>query len=121
LVQQESAAGKNVRLVFMSNITPANLFDEVHPDPSAYATMAANWYSAILEQQPDVGGTPGGTVNTISSLVVSAVGGSGNDLLMGNSKPARLRQSRFLGDPRFCQLPECMAPHPQLSRSHPAS
>jgi len=74
-----------------------------------------------LQMAGDIGGTPGGTVNTISSLVVSAVGGSGNDLLMGNSKPARLRQSRFLGDPRFCQLPECMAAHLQLSRSHPAS
>jgi trimeric autotransporter adhesin len=85
LVRQVRTAGTNVSLVSVGNITTANLYDGVHPDPSGYATMAANWYPAIIAQQPSIGGTSGGTGNTISAGLPTSLAAVGNDVLIGNA------------------------------------
>jgi VCBS repeat-containing protein len=88
MVQQAKASGLNVSLVDMSNVTTADLgADGVHPSDAGYALIAQDWYSAILAQQPNSGGTPGGAAQTISPSIYNLVGGSGNDLLIGNTSP----------------------------------
>jgi VCBS repeat-containing protein len=86
MVKQASAAGQNVSLVSESNFPSSDLiFDNTHPTTAGYAILAQNFYSAILAAQPLAGGTPDGTVATISPSTLNVVAGSGNDLLIGNS------------------------------------
>jgi Ca2+-binding RTX toxin-like protein len=87
MVQQAKTSGLNVSLVSMSNVTTSDLFDGTHPSETGYAKMAQNWYSAILAQQPNNGGTPGGNPQAISSSIYNLVGGSGGDLLIGDTRP----------------------------------
>ncbi|MFD1109587.1 phage head spike fiber domain-containing protein [Pseudoroseomonas ludipueritiae] len=86
-VAQAIAAGLNVSLVSMDNITLADLYDGKHPDDIGYAKMARNWHDAILATQPAQGGTPGGDAQPIGSAVRDVVGSAFNDLLIGDSGP----------------------------------
>jgi lysophospholipase L1-like esterase len=86
LASQASAAGQNVTLVNMSNVTMADIGpDGTHPTAAGYGLMAQNWYNAILAHQGSQGGTPGGTPATISPSDVNIVGGGGPEFLTGNS------------------------------------
>ena len=86
MVSSASAAGQNVSLVSMSNVTSGDIgADGTHPTAAGYSVIAQNWYNAILAKQPDQGGTPGGTTATINPSTVNLVGGSGPDFLIGNS------------------------------------
>ncbi|MFC7555807.1 GDSL-type esterase/lipase family protein [Pseudoroseomonas wenyumeiae] len=84
-VTQARAAGLNVSLVPMDNITLADLYDGKHPDEEGYAKMAKNWYDAILATQPSAGGTPGGDAQVIDTTVRNVVGSAFNDLLIGDA------------------------------------
>ena len=86
-VERAAAAGVNVSLVSMDNITLADLYDGKHPDEIGYAKMAMNWYDAILATQPAAGGTPGGDAQAINPAVRDVVGSAFNDLLIGDSGP----------------------------------
>ena len=86
LVSQLSAEGANVSLVNQSDLTTADIGDDgVHPTAAGYALIAQNWYSAIMAAQPNVGGTPAGTISTINPNTVNIVGGPGPEYLIGNS------------------------------------
>ncbi len=86
-VQSAIAGGINVTLVDTGNVTSADISsDGVHPGPSGYSKIAQDFYNAMQAQQPVVAGTPGGTATPISSSVASLVGGSGNDLLIGDTR-----------------------------------
>jgi VCBS repeat-containing protein len=86
-VQQAIAAGINVSLVSMDNITLDDLYDGKHPSDAGYAKMAKNWYDAILAVQPADGGTPGGDAHAIDPTVRNVAGSPFNDLLVGDSGP----------------------------------
>ena len=86
-VQNAAASGIKATLVDTSDVTLADIgFDGLHPAPSGYAKLAGDFYNAITATQPIVAGTPGGTANAISGSVVSLVGGSGNNLLIGDAR-----------------------------------
>lgn len=86
-VQNAAASGIKATLVDTSDVTLADIgFDGLHPAPSGYAKLAGDFYNAITATQPIVAGTPAGTSNAISSTVVSLVGGSGNNLLIGDAR-----------------------------------
>jgi VCBS repeat-containing protein len=85
-----SAAGYNVSLVDMSNITLGQIADAAHPTPAGYAQLAQNFYNAILAQQPLAGGTPAGTATAIAADVTSVIGSEANDLLIAGSGNASL-------------------------------
>jgi VCBS repeat-containing protein len=83
-VSQAVASGKNVSLVDMSAMTLSDIADSAHPTAAGYAKLAQIWYNAILAQQPDSGGTPGGVAHAIGVGVTAVVGSEANDLLVGN-------------------------------------
>ena len=86
-VQAAAAGGIKVTLVDDSNVILADIpADGVHPAPSGYAKLAQDRYAAITAQQRLADGTPGGAPTAISSSVVNLVGGSGNDLLIGDTR-----------------------------------
>ncbi len=85
-----AAAGANVSLVDMSNITLSQIADAAHPTPAGYAQLAQNFYNAILAQQPVTGGTPAGTSHVIAPGVTSVIGSEANDLLIAGSGNAVL-------------------------------
>jgi VCBS repeat-containing protein len=86
-VQNAAASGIKATLVDTSDVTLADIgFDGLHPAPSGYAKLAGDFYNAITATQPIVAGTPAGTANAISGSVVSLVGGSGNNLLIGDAR-----------------------------------
>ncbi|EHM00651.1 type I secretion target GGXGXDXXX repeat-containing domain protein, partial [Acetobacteraceae bacterium AT-5844] len=84
-VQRAKAEGLNVSLVSMDNITLADLYEGKHPSEAGYTKMASNWFEAILDTQPSVGGTPGGDARSIDAAVRDVVGSDFNDLLVGDS------------------------------------
>jgi VCBS repeat-containing protein len=85
-----AAAGANVSLVDMSNITLSQIADAAHPTPAGYAQLAQNFYNAILAQQPVTGGTPAGTSHVIAPGMTSVIGSEANDLLIAGSGNAVL-------------------------------
>ena len=85
-VTQASAAGANVSLVDLSAMTVSDLQDAAHPTTAGYAKLAQIWHDAILAQQPESGGTPGGTAHAIAANVTAVIGTEANDLLIGNSQ-----------------------------------
>jgi VCBS repeat-containing protein len=85
-----AAAGANVSLVDMSNITLSQIADAAHPTPDGYAQMAQNYYNAILAQQPVTSGTPAGTSHVIAPGVTSVIGSEANDLLIAGNGNATL-------------------------------
>jgi VCBS repeat-containing protein len=85
-VAQAAAAGLNVSLVDTSSMTLSDIADTVHPTAAGYSKLAQIWYQAILAQQPDSGGTPGGTAHAVSSAVTTATGSEDNDLLIASDR-----------------------------------
>src|SRR5690606_10047586 len=83
-VSQAVASGKNVSLVDMSAMTLSDIADSAHPTAAGYAKLAQIWYNAILAQQPESGGTPGGVAHAIGVGVTAVTGSEANDLLVGN-------------------------------------
>ncbi len=84
-VSQAIAAGDNVSLVDMSGMTLSDIADAAHPTTDGYAKLAQIWYNAILAQQPNNGGTPGGASHVIAANVHTVIGSEGSDLLIGNA------------------------------------
>ncbi|UPG73473.1 Ig-like domain-containing protein [Roseomonas gilardii subsp. gilardii] len=85
-VQSAIASGQKVTLVEMPGVTTADMYDGIHPTEAGYAEMAQYWLNAILTAQGNSGGTPGGTAQAIASGITSILGGSGNDLLIGDTR-----------------------------------
>jgi len=85
-VSQAIAAGNNVSLVDMSAMTLSDISDAAHPTADGYAKLAQIWYNAILAQQPNNGGTPGGTSHAIAAGTNTVIGTEGNDLLIGSGQ-----------------------------------
>ncbi|HEX4177253.1 MAG TPA: GDSL-type esterase/lipase family protein, partial [Rhizomicrobium sp.] len=85
-VTQAIAAGDNVSLVNLSSMTLSDIADAAHPTADGYAKLAQIWYNAILAQQPDSGGTPGGTANVIAAGTNTVIGTEANDLLIANGQ-----------------------------------
>jgi VCBS repeat-containing protein len=85
-VTQAVAAGENVSLVDLSAMTLSDIADAAHPTAAGYTKLAQIWYNAILAQQPDSGGTPGGAANAIASGVTTVIGTEANDLLTGGGQ-----------------------------------
>jgi Ca2+-binding RTX toxin-like protein len=83
-VSQAAAAGNNVSLVDLSAMRLSDIADAAHPTAAGYTKLGQLWYNAILAQQPESGGTPGGVAHAIAAGVDSVVGSEANDLLIGN-------------------------------------
>jgi len=89
-VAQAAAAGLNVSLVDTSSMTLSDIADTVHPTTAGYAKLAQIWYQAIMAQQPDSGGTPGGTAHAVSAGVTTVTGTEDNDLLIASDHGSAL-------------------------------
>ena len=89
-VSQAVAAGNNVSLVDLSAMTLSDIADAAHPTTAGYAKLAQIWYNAILAQQPDNGGTPGGVSHAIAPGVTTVTGTEAGDLLIGNGQASSL-------------------------------
>ncbi|GHE56158.1 lipase [Streptomyces spiralis] len=82
IVQAEQAAGKHVRLVDMSALTPADLSDSLHPDDDGYRKMADAFNAGV--QAADAAGWIKPPVSS-GGQVRSGIAGKCLDVFGGNS------------------------------------
>jgi VCBS repeat-containing protein len=83
-VSQAAAAGNNVSLVDLSAMSLSDIADAAHPTAAGYTKLGQLGYNAILAQQPESGGTPGGAAHAVAAGINSVVGTEAGDLLIGN-------------------------------------
>ncbi|WP_395674519.1 GDSL-type esterase/lipase family protein, partial [Phenylobacterium sp.] len=95
LIAQKRAAGIDVTYVDMSDLTPADITAPphdpgLHPNPSGYTKIAANWYEALVTR---LGGDNNALSRTASDQLVSIEnleGSAYRDVLTGDGGANRL-------------------------------
>ncbi|WP_395673021.1 Calx-beta domain-containing protein [Phenylobacterium sp.] len=95
LIAQKRTAGIDVTYVDMSDLTPADITAPphdpgLHPNPSGYTKIAANWYEALATR---LGGDNGGLSRTASDQLISIEnleGSAYRDVLIGDGGANRL-------------------------------
>ncbi|WP_392665171.1 putative Ig domain-containing protein [Amaricoccus sp. B4] len=85
IVATAKGEGIDVTLVDNSNITTADLYDDIHPTPAGAAKLADNWYQAMLTGSSENGSTLDGVVHTVSN-VHTVTGSSTGDMILGSQQ-----------------------------------